>query len=272
MADFRTVHTEMWRADEWFQGLDTEARLFWIYLFTNPSASVAGIYRLPIRTMAFESGLSSERIQELLTMFARDGKAFYDSGVIWVRKMRDYQLPGKISQQLASHIKRELGKIPACILKNQYMEAYGYGTDTVSILRATDTDTDTDTHTDTDTETDTDTDTQPLPLSPAWEAFIKARGVNVNPNDPQYIGELEALYGSDAVAQAIYYCDTHKKNNYLAMSYISKMLSVWQGEGSLGLHPPGPNGNGNGKAEAPKKRKQLVYDADSNLVEVEVDV
>ena len=46
-AEYRSVHTEMWRADDWFQELPLDARLFWIYLFTNPSASVAGIYRLP---------------------------------------------------------------------------------------------------------------------------------------------------------------------------------------------------------------------------------
>lgn len=139
-----------------------------------------------------------------------------------------------------------------------------------SVTHGNNTDTEVDTEVDTETDAETETEKQ-LQLSPAWEAFIKARGVNVNPNDPQYIGELEALYGSDAVAQAIYYCDTHKKNNYLAVSYISKMLSVWQGEGSLGLHPPGTNGNGNGKAETPKKRTQRVYDAEGNLVEVEVD-
>ena len=32
--------------------LPTDARLLWIYLFTNPSASVSGIYKLPLRTMA----------------------------------------------------------------------------------------------------------------------------------------------------------------------------------------------------------------------------
>ena len=56
MADFRSIKTSMWREDEWYQELEIDARLFWIYLFSNPSATVAGIYKLPIRTMAFECG------------------------------------------------------------------------------------------------------------------------------------------------------------------------------------------------------------------------
>jgi len=139
----------MWRADDWFQALPTDARLFWVYLFTNPSASVSGIYKLPLRTMAFESGLTLERITELLTQFAGEKKAFYQDGVIWVRKMRDYQLPGKISAQLVAHISKEIAKIPDGYLKREYLKAYGYSIDTVSIPRSTDTDTDT--HTETET-------------------------------------------------------------------------------------------------------------------------
>jgi hypothetical protein len=146
-ADYRSVQTSMWRADEWFQLLDTDARLFWIYLFTNPSASVAGIYKLPLRTMAFETGLDVQRVADLLTQFAQDGKAYYEAGVVWVRKMREYQLPGKVSPQLAAHIEGELARIPDGHLKRRYQMTYGYPIDTVSILNLTETETDTDTET-----------------------------------------------------------------------------------------------------------------------------
>ena len=76
MADFRAVKCAMWREDEWFQSLASDERLLFIYLFTNPSASVAGIYRLPLRTMAFESGIPEKRCEQILARFARDGKAF----------------------------------------------------------------------------------------------------------------------------------------------------------------------------------------------------
>ena len=153
-ADFRSVHTALWRTDDWFQALETDARLFWIYLFTNPSASAAGIYRLTVRTMAFESGLAEKRVRELLAQFERDGKAYYENGIVWVRKMREYQAPGKLSPKMAAHYAAELAKIPDCRLKREYMIGYRYPIDTlsipvqpmpdrVSIPDRTDTDTDT---------------------------------------------------------------------------------------------------------------------------------
>ena len=67
MADFRTVKCAMWREDEWFQSLTPDERLLFIYLFTNPSASVAGIYKLPLRTISFESGPAHDNYYLLLT-------------------------------------------------------------------------------------------------------------------------------------------------------------------------------------------------------------
>ena len=152
-AEFRSVQTRIWREDDWFQSLPTDARLLFIYLFTNPSASIAGIYRLPLRTIEFESGLSQQRIRELLAEFAAMNKVHYESGVVWVVKMRENQLPGKISDQVRKRLSKDIASIPDCALKIQYLRHYGYCTDTVSIPFATDTDTDT--HTETETLTDT---------------------------------------------------------------------------------------------------------------------
>ena len=131
MADYRSVQTRMWREDEWFQELDVEARLFWIYLFTNPSASPAGIYRLPLRTMAFESGISYEAAQDLMNRFAADGKAQYEDGVVWVVNMRRLQfstlVDGSREWQTAIRIQRDIDAIPdRCAMKAQYLAHSGY--------------------------------------------------------------------------------------------------------------------------------------------------
>lgn len=180
-AEYRSVQTGMWREDEWFQTLELDARLFWMYLFTNPSASVAGIYRLPLRTMAFESGVDQDRIEELLAEFAKAGKAYFANGVVWVRKMREYQLPGKVSPQLQAHIAREIDKIPAGHLKDMYLKAYGYPIDTVSIPRLTDTETDTETETDTDTETESERGATFTPGPIVARASV-TRSVGTKPN------------------------------------------------------------------------------------------
>lgn len=138
----------MWREDDWFQGLPTDARLLFIYLFTNPSASIAGIYRLPLRTIEFESGIPTARIKELFAEFSAANKAHFDNGVVWVVKMRENQLPGSISKPLEVRLSRDIAAIPDCPLKTRYLMHYAYPIDTLSIPRATETETDTDTSTD----------------------------------------------------------------------------------------------------------------------------
>lgn len=130
MADFRSVQTRMWREDEWFDELDTEARLFWIYLFTNPSSSPAGIFRLTMRTMSNESGIPFERSCELMERFAADKKAYYNGGVVWIVNMRRLQFPdldGSGAWQIAKRMQDDIAAIPdANPLKGEYLRRNGY--------------------------------------------------------------------------------------------------------------------------------------------------
>jgi hypothetical protein len=90
------------------------------------------MYRLPIRTMAFESGLSEARITELLQVFAAAGKAYYEDGTIWIVRMRENQLGKKISANQATGLANDLAKLPPSPLKNRYLAHYGYPIDTLS--------------------------------------------------------------------------------------------------------------------------------------------
>ena len=187
-AEYRSVQTRMWREDEWFQSLDTDARLLFIYLFTNPSASIAGIYRLPLRTIEFESGLDKARITELLAQFSTANKAHYADGVVWVVRMRENQIPGAISPKVQVRLDKDIAAIPHCPLKIRYLKHYGYPIDTVSILDRTDTDTDTDTEKE---------GTQPRP-SPAAPNGVVPSAPKPQPsaNTPPPLSPDAAKYGA----------------------------------------------------------------------------
>jgi hypothetical protein len=151
-AELRSVQTRMWREDEWFQSLPTDARLLFIYLFTNPSASVSGIYRLPLRTIEFESGIPGKRVKELLAEFSAANKVHFEDGVVWVVKMRENQIPGKVVGTVQTRIDKDVATIPDGRVKRAYLAKYTQGIedaiypiDTLSIPVATDTETDTDT-------------------------------------------------------------------------------------------------------------------------------
>jgi hypothetical protein len=137
MANFRQVHVFLWK-DEWFLEQEPNKKLLFIYLFTNPLASMAGIYKIPISVICFETGLMLDYVQEALKEFAADDKAYYQDGVMWVVNMRKYHETSSIKVQ--TRIEADLQKIPEGTIKLAYMTRLyneklaksGYPIDTVS--------------------------------------------------------------------------------------------------------------------------------------------
>jgi hypothetical protein len=125
MAEFRYVHTAIWREDDWFEQLPADARLLWIYLFTNPSANVGGLYRITLHTIASESGLSLERTAELLSRFQSEGKIVFESSIMFVRRMCRYQAGAVPSKTVLVCIRHDLAEIPDGGPKRAWLEQYG---------------------------------------------------------------------------------------------------------------------------------------------------
>ena len=271
-AEYRSVQTRMWREDEWFQGLPTDARLLFIYLFTNPSASIAGIYRLPLRTIEFESGVPAERVKELLAQFSTANKAHYDSGVVWVVKMRENQLPGAtLSPKVRVRLDKDIAAIPDCPLKTKYLTHYGYPMDTLSIPICTETITDTDTDTDpivvvvapAPPELAPAAEPAPTPAAaPAKEAATAAVFRCWQDNMPgtltaviaDDVGDLIDTYGADAVIRAI---GEAARANVRNLRYVSGILKNWAAGNTKRATPT--NGNGRG----PSKVAQSLASVDA---------
>src|SRR3972149_7999433 len=89
MANYRQIHVSIWK-DEWFLDLDPDEKLLFIYLFSNESASLAGIYKLALKVIAFETNLPIDFVKKTLAKFEKAGKVYYREGVIWVKNLRKY--------------------------------------------------------------------------------------------------------------------------------------------------------------------------------------
>ena len=139
MANFRQIHVSIWK-DEWFLDLASDEKLLFIYLFGNEATSIAGIYKLAIKVIAFESGLPIKRIHEIMAKFSKAGKVYYDDGLIWVVNMRKYH-PSK-SETVLTRVRNDLDMIPNCPIKTAYQQAQA-GADMVSISYPYHTDTST---------------------------------------------------------------------------------------------------------------------------------
>ena len=118
MANFRQIHVSIWK-DEWFLELEPNEKLLFIYLFSNESAPLSGIYRLALKVICFECGMDKDSVISILTKFAEAGKVFYQDGIVWVVNMRKYHETG--SPKIKSRIIYDLDNIPDCPLKQKYI-------------------------------------------------------------------------------------------------------------------------------------------------------
>jgi len=123
MADYRQVHTKMW-TDEWFLELEPEAKLLWIYLFSNKRACLSGLYDIPMRVMAFEAGLPHDTIEAHLQRFATAGKAFYEDGWILMPKLMRYNAHNITSPKIQGNLKNDVFAAPNIPLKRRWLDEY----------------------------------------------------------------------------------------------------------------------------------------------------
>jgi hypothetical protein len=139
MSNYRQLHCKMWSSDNWFINLNPAEKLLFIYLFSNESASMTGLYEIPVRIMSFETGLSRECVQGAIEVFTKADKIEYDfeSGVIWIKNMAKYQLQTNPNEHVRKRIETDIATVPDCGLKKKYLDTlsmpYQQGIDRVSI-------------------------------------------------------------------------------------------------------------------------------------------
>lgn len=123
MADYRNIHTRIW-TDAWFCELPVDAKLLFVYLFSNPSASVSGLYEIPKRNISLDTGIAIDRVSEILNTFSDAGKVYYGNGVVWVVNLSKYNNSGD-SIKIQRCIEKDVAAISNCPVKMAYCEAKG---------------------------------------------------------------------------------------------------------------------------------------------------
>jgi len=138
MASYRQIHTKIWK-DPWFLDLPPDRKLLFIYLFSNEQANMMGLYQLPLKVIAFETGLDAQAVKEGLDQFAVDGKVYYEDHHIWIVNMFQYNANNPSSPKTQAHVLNTLDAIPDIPLKARLLKhyasiiPYGYPMDTPSI-------------------------------------------------------------------------------------------------------------------------------------------
>ena len=133
MADYRQIHTLIWK-DDWFVELTPNEKLLFIYLFSNSNSNLGGLYKISLKVMEFETGLSKEVIELTLQKFELSQRIVYRDGIIWVVHMSRYH--SHDSPKVQIKIRNDLDLIPECPVKMAYLYYQNtgkYSMDTVSI-------------------------------------------------------------------------------------------------------------------------------------------
>lgn len=129
MAKNTFVNTRFWQ-DTYVADLDPSEKLVFLYLITSPYLSLTGIYEVPLKVVAMETGIDAEMVEKILKRFQQDGKVIYHKGWVCIINYPKYQYfkGGKLQKA----IDKEIAAIPSDILKA--FKEYGYPIDTLSIV------------------------------------------------------------------------------------------------------------------------------------------
>lgn len=117
MANYRQIHTQIWR-DNWFLELRTDEKLLFIYLFSNDNSNLAGIYEIHESIIALETGLKKKRIDEIIGKFEADEKVLYRDGIVWIVNMQKYH--SNAGAKVKKNIETIVRGIPECEVKQRY--------------------------------------------------------------------------------------------------------------------------------------------------------
>ncbi|MBW9152868.1 DnaD domain protein [Clostridium estertheticum] len=123
MAKYRQIYTEFW-SDAFVLELDSQEKLFYLYLLTNTKSTQCGIYELSPRLISLETGYDKVLVVELLKKFCDYKKILYcqETNEIMVLNWIKYNFPNNVN--VIACIKKEAQKIKSKVLLKILYEKY----------------------------------------------------------------------------------------------------------------------------------------------------
>jgi len=81
MSTQRYISTSFWD-DDWIRTLNPNEKFLYLYLMTNTLTNIAGVYKITIDRMSFDTGFNKDAIGIILSKFKSSKKCFYFNG--WI--------------------------------------------------------------------------------------------------------------------------------------------------------------------------------------------
>jgi len=126
MSKKRYVSTTFWR-DDYISSLDPSEKLLFLYLLTCPDTTIAGVYQIPIKIIAADTGFDKDMIVKILERLGRDGKVLYRDGWIAIKNFLKHQSE---NPSVRAGVERELVSVPQDMI--DFVTACGQPVDSLS--------------------------------------------------------------------------------------------------------------------------------------------
>lgn len=131
MSKQRYVSTSFWD-DSWIRTLNPLEKFLYLYLMTNPLTNIAGVYKITLERISFDTGLKCAAVEEILEKFAKHRKACLYGEYIIIPAWPEHQ-QWKIRSKIKAGIELILGTLPEAVRKHMVAIGYRYPIDTLAI-------------------------------------------------------------------------------------------------------------------------------------------
>jgi hypothetical protein len=131
MRDYAVVSPKFWTGPTGraLKARGAQYQVFALYLMTNPSANMIGLYYLPIPTIAHEVGQKVNEIQRGFDVLSELDFAFYDreNEIVWIPQMAHFQIGENLKEadKRITGIKRELKRYEHSKYASAFLAKYG---------------------------------------------------------------------------------------------------------------------------------------------------
>ena len=134
MAKHQIVNTRFWD-DSYIARLTPNEKLLFLYLLTSPLTTIAGVYELPLKRVAFDTGLPPKEISAMFSKLENDGKLMrQDDWIGIVNFIKHQSLNPKVRQGIIAELKRAPHELVARLPVNH--ATLGIGFDRLSHLNS----------------------------------------------------------------------------------------------------------------------------------------
>lgn len=116
------INTRIW-SDNWVSELDPIEKLLFLYFITNSYTNISGVYELPLKVAAVETGIDPSMLNKILPRL--EPKIIHREGWVIMPNFPKYQ--NLKSKDVVLGIQREFGSVPERIQKEAMGGGWGDG-------------------------------------------------------------------------------------------------------------------------------------------------